>query len=171
MCPKKAFRMSVGCSVAIDAPEPTLSPAHMLWSPACLLQALPSSHTPWMRLKCSPGRQDSYESPYWSSSQLNRNWASKSGEQDKRLSLDGTWTTVQDSAQLHRRRRAGDGLDSGVCLVCQSRRVQEGELFSVLGSTRKPRILSFYSVSKFMSANGFPLLKRPCAVHNGDTCT
>lgn len=116
-------------------------------------------------------KQDSYESPYWSSSQLNRNWASKSGEQDKRLSLDGTWTTVQDSAQLHRRRRAGDGLDSGVCLVCQSRRVQEGELFSVLGSTRKPRILSFYSVSKFMSANGFPLLKRPCAVHNGDTCT
>lgn len=24
---------------------------------------------------------------------------------------------------------------------------------------------------KFMSANGFPLLKSPCAVHNGDTCT
>lgn len=90
--------MSAGCSLALDAPEPTLSPAHLLQLPACLLQALPSHHIPWMRLQCSPGRQDSYESPYWSSSQLNRNWASKSGEQDKRPDLDGTWTTVQDRA-------------------------------------------------------------------------
>lgn len=112
MCPKKAFKMSVGCSLALDAPEPTLSSAHLLRLPACLLQALPSSHIPWMRLQCSPGRQDSCESPYWSSSQLNRNWASKTGEQDKRPDLDGTWTTVQDRAQLHRRRCASDGFDS-----------------------------------------------------------
>ena len=79
---QEGFQDVCRCSLAIDAPEPTLSPAHMLRPPACLLQALPSSHSPWMRLKCSPGRQDSYESPYWSFSQLNRNWASKSGEQE-----------------------------------------------------------------------------------------
>ena len=58
------------------------------------------------------------------------------------------------------------------CALCARVDLSRRGIFTaVLGFTRKPRIFSYYYISKFMSANGIPLMRYPCAVHSLGTYT